>query len=259
MRVTFIRTSDIYSAMRPDGRQPDEMREVRILPNYQRNAYGSALIEMGRTRVICSASVIESVPEWMKGQGYGWLTAEYSMLPGSSTTRIFRDRGHVNGRSKEIERLIGRSLRASLDMKRLGERTIWIDCDVVDADGGTRTASITGGFVALYLAVNRLMSEGLISESPIVRQVAAVSVGIVNGQERLDLCYQEDSVAQVDMNVVMDHGGNLIEVQATAERGTFTLDQMGKLLELASKGISELIEKQREVLKIVQDDRRFLP
>ncbi|ADD08224.1 ribonuclease PH [Candidatus Aciduliprofundum boonei] len=232
------------------NRKPDEIRNVEIIPNYQKKPYGSALIKQGDTVVLCSAQVIENVPDWLKEQNSGWLTAEYSMLPGSSETRIFRDRGHVNGRSKEIERIIGRCLRAAVDLKKLGPRTIWIDCDVIQADGGTRTASITAGFVALSLAIRRLMKEGKLGENPIKYKVAAISAGIVNGEPLLDLAYEEDSQADVDINIAMNEEGKYIEIQGTSEKEPLSRENLNILLDLAEKGIKELFKKQEEALNV---------
>jgi len=232
-------------------RDYDELRTVKITPNFQKKAYSSVLYQQGDTIVLCSAQIIENVPEWLKNENKGWLTAEYSMLPGSSETRIFRDRGHVNGRSKEIERIIGRALRAAVDLSKIGPRTIWIDCDVIQADGGTRTASITGGFLALYLAVQRLLKEGKITENPIKYQVAAVSVGIVQGVPMLDLAYEEDSQADVDLNVAMTSDMRYVEIQGTSEQEPLSEEQLENLLTLAKKGISELIAIQREVTENV--------
>jgi len=232
-------------------RNYDEIRDVKIIPNFQKKPYGSALIYQGDTAVLCSAQVVESVPEWLKEENSGWLTAEYSMLPGSTETRVFRDRGHINGRSKEIERIIGRVLRSCLDLKKLGQRTIWIDCDVLQADGGTRTASITGGFIALSLAIRRLMKEKKIKENPIKFNVAAISVGIVNGKPLLDLSYEEDSQAEVDLNVAMTSDMRFVEIQGTSEKEPLTKENLQILLKLAEKGIRELIEIQNEVLKNV--------
>ena len=232
------------------NRKPDEIRNVEIIPNYQKKPYGSALIKQGDTVVLCSAQVIENVPDWLKEQNSGWLTAEYSMLPGSSETRIFRDRGHVNGRSKEIERIIGRCLRAAVDLKKLGPRTIWIDCDVIQADGGTRTASITAGFVALSLAIRRLMKEGKLDENPIKYKVAAISAGIVNGEPLLDLAYEEDSQADVDINIAMNEEGKYIEIQGTSEKEPLSRENLNILLDLAEKGIKELFKKQEEALNV---------
>ena len=233
------------------NRKYDELREVRVIPNFQKKPYGSVLFQQGDTMVLCSAQVLENVPDWLKNENCGWLTAEYSMLPGSTENRVFRDRGHVNGRSKEIERIIGRALRASVDLKKIGQRTIWIDCDVIQADGGTRTASITAGFLALYLATRRLMKEGKISEDPIKYQVAAVSVGMVNGIPMLDLAYEEDSQAEVDLNVAMTSDMRYVEIQGTSEREPLSEENLHTLLELAKKGIRELLEVQREVMENV--------
>ena len=226
----------------------DKIRPVEIIPNFQKKPYGSCLIKQGETIVLCSAQVLEKIPDWLKEEKSGWITAEYSMLPGSSETRIFRNRGHVNGRTREIERIIGRSLRASVDMHKLGERTIWIDCDVIQADGGTRTASITGGFVALALAIKKLMKEGKLAENPIKYHVAAISAGIVEGKPLLDLCYEEDSKADVDLNVAMTENMDIVEIQGTSERAPLSREMLEKLLDMAEKGIKELIEKQKEAL-----------
>ena len=231
----------------------DQMRPVHIIPNYTEMAAGSVLIECGRTRVICTASVQEGVPPFLKGRGSGWLTAEYAMLPGATPQRKARDGLKKDGRSVEIQRLIGRSLRAACDLTRLGERTIYIDCDVIQADGGTRTASITGGFAALCLAVDRLLREGILRDSPVVRNVAAISVGIVNGACVTDLEYAQDSRADVDMNVVMtrDSAGRsaFVEVQGTGERKSYTRQELNQLLDLAEDSIARLTEIQREALK----------
>lgn len=231
---------------RSDARRSDQIRGLSITRNYIRYPEGSCLIELGDTRVICTASVEESVPPFLKGSGTGWITAEYGMLPRSCGNRIQRDK--ISGRTYEIQRLIGRSLRAVTQTQYLGERTIWIDCDVIQADGGTRTASITGGFIALSEALKKLEREGLILKSPIKEYVAAVSVGIVDGNLVLDLSYEEDSRAEVDMNVVMTEKGEFIEIQGTSERKTFTKPQMDNLLELSRKGILEIIAAQRQVL-----------
>ena len=233
--------------MRSDGRGADKIRKVTITRNYIKYAEGSCLIELGNTRVICTASVEESVPPFLKGTGTGWVTAEYGMLPRSCQTRI--QRGKDSGRVYEIQRLVGRSLRAVCDMKPIGERTIWIDCDVIQADGGTRTASITGSFLALVDALNKLKKDAVFNKIPIRDYVAATSVGIVNGDLLLDLTYEEDSKAEVDMNIVMTGKGEFIEIQGTAERKTFNKEQMDKLLTLAKKGIAELIDIQRNLLK----------
>ncbi|MDP2938018.1 MAG: ribonuclease PH [Candidatus Omnitrophota bacterium] len=233
--------------IRQDGRGLDKIRKVQITRNYIKYAEGSCLIEMGNTRVICTASVEESVPPFLKGTGTGWVTAEYGMLPRSCQTRI--KRGKDSGRTYEIQRLVGRSLRAICDMKPIGERTIWIDCDVIQADGGTRAASITGSFFALADALNKLKKGGLLNKIPVKDFVAATSVGIVNGELLLDLTYEEDSKAEVDMNIVMTGEGEFIEIQGTAERKTFNKDQADKLLTLAKKGIEELVDIQRNLLK----------
>ncbi len=233
--------------IRKDGRQSDSLRKVNITRNYLKYAEGSCLIEMGNTKVICSASVEESVPPFLRNSGNGWVTAEYGMLPRSCQTRI--PRGKDSGRTYEIQRLVGRSLRAVTDMGRMGERTIWVDCDVIQGDGGTRTASITGSFIALADAFNKIKNDGVLPEIPIKDFVAATSVGIINGDLFLDLSYEEDSRAGVDMNVVMISKGEFIEVQGTAERKTFSKEQMDGLLDLAKKGILHLIDIQRGLLK----------
>ena len=236
--------------MRPDNRQPDQNRQIRITPGFLPVAEGSALIETGHTKVICAASVEDGVPGFRKGTGLGWVTAEYSMLPRATTTRTQREvnRGRPSGRTSEIQRLIGRSLRAAVDFTKLGERSIFIDCDVLQADGGTRTASITGGWVALALAAQRLVEYDILKENPVVSQIAAVSVGVCDGVPVLDLDYQEDSAADVDMNVVMNGDGEYIEIQATAEQRAFSGEHLAKLLELASKGCRDLVAAQREAL-----------
>ena len=229
-----------------DGRSADQLRPLEIIPHFQKHAEGSALIKLGDTWVLCAASVEESVPPWMAGKGKGWLTAEYAMLPRSTHTRSKRDPG---GRGKEIQRLIGRSLRAAIDLQALGERTISVDCDVLSADGGTRVASITGAWVALALAINKLVKLGKLADTKALQPpVAAVSVGVVNGEVVLDLPYVEDSKAEVDMNVVGTENGTLIEVQGTAEHGTFDRKQLDAMLDLATLGIRRLATAQREVL-----------
>jgi len=233
--------------IRLDGRGADKIRRVQITRNYIKYAEGSCLIELGNTRVICTASVEESVPPFLKGTGTGWVTAEYGMLPRSCLTRI--KRGKDSGRTYEIQRLVGRSLRAVCDMKVIGERTIWIDCDVIQGDGGTRTASITGSFLALADALYKLKKGGVISKVPLKDFVAATSVGILNNEMLLDLAYEEDSKAEVDMNIVMTGKGEFIEIQGTAERKTFNKEQTDQLLILAEKGIAELIDIQRKLLK----------
>ena len=236
--------------MRKDGREQAQLRPVNMIKNYIIHPEGSVLIEMGNTKVICNASVEESVPPFKKMSGEGWVTAEYSMLPRATNTRNKRDisKGKQNARSVEIQRLIGRSLRMAVDFKLLGERTITVDCDVIQADGGTRTASITGGFVALYLACEKLVEDGVLEKSPIVNFVSAISVGIVDGKPCLDLCYVEDSSAEVDMNVVMTDKGEFIELQGTGENNTFDMDALNELLALAKAGNEELNKIQRQVL-----------
>ena len=226
------------------------MRPVKITPDYIMTAEGSALIEVGNTRVICTASVEETVPQFLRNSGKGWISSEYGMLPRSTLTRTPREvsKGRPSGRTHEIQRLIGRSLRAVADLSRLGERTIWIDCDVIQADGGTRTASITGAFVALGLALQKLVVAKTLPSVPLRDYVAAISVGIVDGEILLDLCYEEDSRADVDMNFVMTAGGKFVEVQATAEHQVFDENQLGKMLGLAKQGVQALIERQRAVL-----------
>jgi len=237
--------------MRPDGRRPDELRPVSIEAGAVAYAEGSALVSFGDTRVLCAASVEERVPPYRKGTGAGWITAEYAMLPRSTQVRTERDgrRGRIDGRAQEIQRLIGRSLRAAVDMDALGERTIIVDCDVLQADGGTRTAAITGGFVALALAIDKLRDAGLLRREPIRHAVAAVSVGIVGGQPRLDLNYLEDSAAHTDMNCVGAEDGRFIELQGTAEQEPFSRDEMQALLGLADTGLGHLFAVQREALK----------
>jgi ribonuclease PH len=232
---------------RDDGRSPGDLREVGIHPGFMKSATGSALIEAGGTRVICTASVEESVPRWMAGQGRGWTTAEYGMLPASTGERKRRDvaRGRPDGRTVEIQRLIGRSLRGVIDFEGLGERTVWIDCDVLEADGGTRCAAITGGFVALELALLRLVSEGALDKVPLTGSVAAVSTGMVDGVALLDLDYSEDSRAEVDANIVMTGDGGLVEVQATAERTPLSRASLDELLALGAAGIERLREAQQ--------------
>ncbi|MCL6520409.1 MAG: ribonuclease PH [Armatimonadetes bacterium] len=235
---------------REDGRANDEIRPVKITRGYIQYAEGSCLIEIGNTRVICTASVEEKVPPFLKGSGTGWVTAEYGMLPRSCRTRNVRDisRGQLAGRTMEIQRLVGRALRSVVDLKGLGERTVWMDCDVIQADGGTRTASVTGAYVALVEAVDWLKKEQLIKTSIITDQLAAISVGIVGGEELLDLNYSEDSVAAVDLNLAMTASGKIVEVQGTAEGMPFSRQKLGKLLDLAEKGIKELFEIQKSVL-----------
>jgi ribonuclease PH len=235
---------------RSDNRTPDQMRPVNIIPDFISTAEGSALIEVGNTRVICTASVEETVPGWMRNSGKGWITSEYGMLPRSTLTRSAREsaRGRVGGRTHEIQRLIGRSMRAVVDLKALGERTIWLDCDVIQADGGTRTASITGAFVALGMAMQRLVEAGTLSAVPLRDYVAATSIGIVDGEIMLDLAYEEDSRAEVDANFVMTGSKKLIEVQCTAEQHPFDEPQLHRMMELAKRGIDSLIAKQQATL-----------
>ena len=234
-------------------RNEDELREVNITRNYTKFAEGSVLMETGDTKVICTVSVEDGVPYFLRGKDRGWLTAEYSLLPGSTPSRSIRasSKGKVSGRTKEIQRLIGRSLRAVIDLEQIGERTLWVDCDVIQADGGTRTASITGAYVALVDAVSYMIENNIVAESPLTDYLAAVSSGIVKGEPLLDLCYEEDFAAQVDMNVVMTEAGEVVEVQGTAEEDPFTRQEMTKLVDLAEKGINDLIEKQKESLKEV--------
>ena len=232
--------------MRKDGRALNELRTVKITNNYIKHAEGSCLIEFGDTRVICTATVEDSVPPFLRNSGKGWVTAEYGMLPRSTATRIHREKAAGSGRTLEIQRLIGRSLRGVVDTTRLGERTIKVDCDVVQADGGTRTASITGGFIALALALKKIKKTGLIDKVPLADYVAAVSAGIYQETLLLDLNYEEDSHAEMDMNVVMLGKGRFVEIQATAEGAAFAKDEMDKLLDLARKGIKELIVMQKE-------------
>jgi ribonuclease PH len=239
---------------RADGRRPDELRPLRFQNHIAPHASGSTLVEWGSTRVICAVMIEESVPKWMKDQNVpgGWITAEYAMLPYSTLTRKQRDstRGKVDGRSTEIQRLIGRAMRAAVDLDKVGPRTIWVDCDVLQADGGTRTAAITGAFVALSLAVRKLQSEGKLAADPIANAVAAVSVGIVSGVPMLDLCYTEDAAAEVDMNLVMTGKGEFIELQGTGEEATFDQAQLAAMLELGKAGIQQLLAAQREALEL---------
>ena len=238
--------------MRPSGRQPDELRKIALTCHFTKHAEGSVLVEFGDTRVICTASIEDRVPPFLKGKGGGWITAEYGMLPRATHERTGREaaRGKQGGRTMEIQRLIGRSLRAALDLEALGERTVTIDCDVIQADGGTRTASITGGFVALSLAVRHLMKQRRLKVNPIHGQIASVSVGIYKGEPVLDLDYREDCDAETDMNVVMNDAGAYVEVQGTAEGHAFRRAELDAMLELAGKGIGELLVCQREALEI---------
>lgn len=235
---------------RPDGRSPAQLRPVRFILDFVGTAEGSVLVELGHTRVLCNATVEAGVPGWLRNRGQGWITAEYGMLPRATLTRTPREseRGKVAGRTHEIQRLIGRSLRAAVDLKALGERTVILDCDVLQADGGTRTAAITGAAVALELALNRLATAKVLAASPILHRIAATSVGMVEGTPLLDLAYEEDARAEVDMNVVMTGGGDFIEVQATAEHRPFSRKQHNALLDLASSGIRQLLAIQDEAL-----------
>lgn len=235
---------------RINGRRADQMRAVKITPNYTMHAEGSVLIEVGNTKVICTATIEEKVPPFLKGQGKGWITAEYGMLPRATQTRNFREaaKGKVTGRTYEIQRLIGRSLRSVVDLVGLGERTVWLDCDVIQADGGTRTASITGAYVAMILAMSKLVKQGNLARIPVTDYLAATSVGKVGGQLLLDLQYEEDSAADVDMNVVMTGQGKFVEVQGTAEEVPFTRDELNQFLDLAEQGIKDLMNQQQEVL-----------
>lgn len=235
---------------RTDGRRADQMRPAEIETNYLRSAEGSVLITVGGTRVICAASVEERVPHFLRGSGRGWVTAEYSMLPRSTHTRTPRESttGKVGGRTHEIKRLIGRSLRAVTDMDALGERTVWIDCDVIEADGGTRTASISGAFVALCLALEKIREGGLLDAIPVREYLGAISVGMVGGETYLDLCYEEDSSADVDMNVVMTEAGRIVEIQGTAEKEPFSWNRLEAMAGLARKGIGQLVSAQKKAL-----------
>ena len=238
------------NTLRFDDRHPSELRSTRITPHYLTHAEGSVLMESGQTRIICAASVEDRVPPFLRGSGKGWVTAEYGMLPRSTSTRSAREssKGKVGGRTQEIQRLIGRSLRAVTRLDNLGERTIWIDCDVIQADGGTRTASITGGFVAMTLALEKLRKEGVIARVPVEDYVAAISVGIVGGLPLTDLAYEEDSKAEVDMNVVKTGDGRFIEIQGTAEGAPFDSTALNDLLNLANTAIKNLIEMQRDIV-----------
>lgn len=238
--------------MRIDGRTPNQLRPIQITPGFINSAEGSVLIEVGRTRVICTASIEETVPSFMKNSGKGWITSEYGMIPRATSTRNVRESssGKRSGRTMEIQRLIGRSLRTAINLDGLGERTIWMDCDVIEADGGTRTASITGAFIALSLAVRRLLNTGKLTTSPLRSHVAAVSVGVVGGVPMLDLNYAEDSTADVDFNLVMTDAAEFVEIQGTAERNPFGDEALTELIRLGRQGILELIEHQRRILAI---------
>ena len=250
--MTQPQSVPVTPAPRGDGRSHNQLRPVRFQNNIAPYATGSTLIEWGNTRVICGVTVDESVPRWMKEQGVtgGWITAEYSMLPYSTLQRKQRDitKGKIDGRSQEIQRLIGRAMRAALDLEKLGSRTIWVDCDVLQADGGTRTAAITGAYVALSLATRRLMAEGKLSADPIRHAIAAVSVGILEKQALLDLCYTEDAAAEVDLNLVMTSAGEFIELQGTGEEATFTEKQLADMLSLGKAGVGQLLDLQRAAL-----------
>ena len=234
---------------RPDGRGAGEIRPLKMTPGFLEYAEGSVLIEAGKTKVICSAKVQEGVPNWLRGQGSGWVTAEYSLLPASTPQRTFREavKGKQGGRTLEIQRLVGRSLRSIVDLRGLGERTIWMDCDVIQADGGTRCASVSGAYVALYLALSRLVDEDLITDMPLKDSLAAVSVGVWQGTPILDLDYAEDSTAEVDMNVVMTGSGDIVELQATAEKTAFPRSTLDELIDLAGMGIDEISAAQLKV------------
>ena len=238
--------------MRSDGRGCDQMRPVKLTPDFVPVAEGSVLIEIGQTRVICTATLDDGVPSFLKGMGKGWVTAEYGMLPRATEQRTAREstRGRQSGRTLEISRLIGRSVRAIIDQQKLGERTVWLDCDVIQADGGTRTASITGAYVAIALAFERMVATGIIKSMPLLDSVAATSVGLVMGDPMLDLCYEEDSRAEVDMNVVMTGSGRFVEVQATAEGRPFASGELDLLLNLAAAGIRNLTEHQRTLVPL---------
>ncbi|MBI4552898.1 MAG: ribonuclease PH [Candidatus Latescibacteria bacterium] len=240
---------------RSDGRQSDELRLVKITRSFLRHAEGSALIEMGRTVVICSATVEESVPKFLKATGRGWVTAEYGMLPRSTAERVAREgrQGHLSGRTQEIQRLVGRSLRSVVELDALGERTILIDCDVLEADGGTRTAAITGSFVALYDAIQGLLQAGRVDHSLIRDFIAAVSVGVIQGVPTLDLCYEEDAAADVDLNLVMTGSGHLVEIQGTAEHHPFSTAQLHRMLDLGRQGIEQLVALQKATLDLPPD------
>ena len=234
--------------MRVDGRKLDELRPVKITPHVSEYAEGSALVEFGKTKILCTATYDDMAPKWLQGTGSGWITAEYGMLPRSTQTRVKRDKTLTAGRTQEIARLIGRSLRAAVDLKKLGERQITIDCDVLHADGGTRTASVTGGFVALALALKKLKAVSEIREIPLINYISAVSVGLREGQGFLDLNYDEDSTIQTDMNFVMTHGGQFIEIQGTAEHQAFSRQDLNKMIDLADSGCRVLFQKQAELV-----------
>ncbi len=253
--TTLLNTAPTPGApvsFRQNNRQPGEMRPVKLTPDYIRMAEGSVLVEVGHTRVLCNATIEQGVPAWLRNSGRGWVTAEYSMLPRATLTRTPREseRGKIGGRTHEIQRLIGRSLRSVIDMQALGERTVVLDCDVLQADGGTRTAAITGACAALALALSRMTKSGALKTFPLTQLAAATSVGIVNGEVLLDLAYEEDSQAEVDMNVVMTADGGLIEVQATAERKAFSRARMDEMIDVAERGIRQLFEAQQAMLSL---------
>lgn len=250
-----MKNNNLLSSARPDGRELDAIRDVKITRNFTKYSQGSVLIEVGETKVICTATVEDGVPPFLKGTGSGWISAEYSMLPSATQKRKRRDsnKGKVDGRSQEIQRLIGRAIRSVVDLRSLGERTIWIDCDVIQADGGTRTASITGAYVALADALYTLFKNKEIKKMPIHSMLSAISVGVVDGEVRLDICYEEDSKAEVDTNIVMNNKGEFIEIQGTGEERPFTKNELNKILEYAEKGNKELMRKQREILGEVAD------
>ncbi|MGL6169581.1 MAG: ribonuclease PH [Fusobacteriaceae bacterium] len=237
--------------MRLNGRTVDQLREIKVTKDFNIHAEGSVLIEFGHTRVICTATISDKVPPFLRNKGKGWLTAEYSMIPRATGDRNQREaaKGKLGGRTMEIQRLIGRALRAAIDLEKLGERTITIDCDVIQADGGTRTTSITGGYIALALGINKLLKAGTLKENPLKPNVAAISVGIVGGRAVLDLDYLEDSAAEVDMNVIMNAAGEYVEVQGTGEESTYTRKQLDQLLDLAEKGIDEIIALQNSIIE----------
>ncbi|KGX93449.1 ribonuclease PH [Pontibacillus halophilus JSM 076056 = DSM 19796] len=236
--------------MRTDERKENELRAIHIETDYVKHPEGSVLITVGDTKVICNASIEDRVPPFMRGEGKGWITAEYSMLPRATQSRNIREssKGKVSGRTMEIQRLIGRALRAVVDLEKVGERTLWIDCDVIQADGGTRTASITGAYVAMVLAFGKLLKDKAIKELPVKDYLAATSVGVLKGKEILDLCYEEDSQAEVDMNVVMTGNGEFVELQGTGEESTYSFDQLHTMLQLANTGMKQLVDIQKEVL-----------
>ena len=248
-----LQAPPLVSSLRADGRLPDQLRSIRFVNHIAPHATGSTLVEWGNTRVICGVTVEESVPRWMKEQSVtgGWITAEYSMLPYSTLQRKTRDitRGKIDGRSQEIQRLIGRAMRAAIDLEKLGTRTIWVDCDVLQADGGTRTAAITGSYVALGLAIRKMLADGKLLEDPMSNAVAAVSVGIVDNQALLDLCYTEDAAAAVDLNLVMNAAGEFIELQGTGEEATFSEQHLAEMLRLGRSGIRKLLAEQEAAVR----------